>query len=171
MADSTIEKIKERIDIVELVGSYLKLEKAGINFRAPCPFHREKKPSFFVSPARQSFKCFGCGLGGDIFGFVMQIEGVEFRDALRTLAGRAGVDLPVFNVKEQTERERQEEICELAAKFFERQLNSETGEEVKKYLKKRGLTDAAIKKWRLDCLIFWWARVITAPRLSKPGLP
>ncbi len=149
MADSTVEKIKERIDVVELVGSYIKLEKAGINFRAPCPFHREKKPSFFVSPARQMFKCFGCGAGGDIFGFVMQIEGVEFRDALRTLASRAGVELPVYNIKEKTERERQEEICELATKFFERQLDSEKGEEVKKYLKKRGLTLEAIKKWRL----------------------
>ncbi|MCL5011237.1 MAG: DNA primase [Patescibacteria group bacterium] len=150
--DNQVQQIKERIDIVELVSSYLKLEKTGINWRAKCPFHQEKGPSFFVSPTRQSFKCFGCGVGGDAFEFVMKIEGIEFGDALRTLAKRAGVELKQFHAHPElaTKRARLTEICELACRFYEKQLAaSQAGRQAGDYLQKRGLTGETIKKWRL----------------------
>lgn len=148
--DSQAEEIKNKLNIVDIVSSYVKLTKTGINYRGICPFHSEKGPSFFVSPSRQIFKCFGCGAGGDIFEFIKRIEGVEFGDALKILADRAGVVLKKTNPQLRTERQRLYEICELAASFFEKQLHgSDWGRKAKEYLLKRGISEESIKKWRL----------------------
>lgn len=153
MFTSVVEEIKSRLDVVEVISQYIKLQKTGANYRAPCPFHSEKKGSFFVSPSKQIWHCFGCQKGGDIFGFVKEIEGVEFGDALRILASRAGVELKKQTpeaVQLKTERQRFYEICELAAKFFERQLEAgKAGLEVKNYLLGRGLTGQSIMDWRI----------------------
>lgn len=148
--DSPIQEIKERLDIVDVISSYIKLQKTGANYRALCPFHSEQKPSFFVSPTRQLWRCFGCGLGGDIFAFVQEIEGVEFGDALRILAQRSGVNLQRQDPKIQSERKRFYEICEAATKFYEKQLQEgKNGRKAKEYLLNRDIKEESIKKWRL----------------------
>ncbi len=150
MSDSQIEEIKNKLNVLDVVGSYIKLSKTGVNYRGLCPFHNEKGPSFFVSPSRQMWKCFGCGKGGDIFEFIKEIEGVEFGDALRLLANKAGVELKRENPQVISERKKLYEICDLACSFFEKQLgNSAFGKEAKEYLLKRGIKEESIKKWRL----------------------
>jgi DNA primase len=150
MANSPIDEIKERLDVVGVIKSYIKVEKCGANYRARCPFHSENKPSFFISPSRQIWHCFGCGKGGDIFGFVKEIEGVDFGEALRILAKKAGIELKKIRPEERSKKQRLYEICDLSCKFFEKQLEaSQTGEKVRKYLTERGINDESIAKWRI----------------------
>src|SRR3989344_4450222 len=126
-----VSKIKDRLDIVEVVGSYVKLQKAGINYKGRCPFHNEKTPSFFITPERQIWHCFGCDKGGDMFEFVKEIEGVEFPEVLKILAAKAGIELPQYHSAgdygAQDTKTKLYEICELTTKFFEKQFQSPVG--------------------------------------------
>lgn len=162
---SPVEKIKERLDIKEVVGSYLKLERAGKNFKAKCPFHNEKTPSFFVSPERGSFYCFGCGAKGDIFSFVEQFEGLDFPGTLKLLATRAGVTLERENLTVKSERDRLFKATEAALEHFENNLKSES--EALGYLKKRGLKDQTITAWRIGWAKAEWRDLLDS--LAKQG--
>lgn len=147
---TNVEQIKEKLDIVEVISSYIKVEKAGINFKARCPFHNEKTPSFLISPNRQTFYCFGCQEKGDIFSFVEKFEGLDFKGALESLANRAGVELKNLRGEirdKPEEKDRLFEIMEEATKFFEKGLTE--NKKALEYLKNRGLTDDSITKWRL----------------------
>lgn len=163
-----IDDIKARLDIVELVQSYIRLQKAGSNYKALCPFHSEKTPSFNVSPTRQIWHCFGCGKGGDHFTFVMEIEGLEFRDALELLAKRAGIELRREDPKLRSERTRLHQLVEEATKIFESVLHSsKTPERISSplaYLKKRGLKDETITAFRLGYAPDSWDFLTSALR-------
>ncbi len=144
---SSVDQIKSKIDIVSLVGSYIKLEKAGTNFKGRCPFHNEKTPSFFVSPDRGSYYCFGCQAKGDIFTFVQEFEGLDFVGSLKVLADRAGVELEQYKTGEKSEKERLFSVLEKAVFFFEKKLSENV--EALDYLHNRGLTDETIKNFRI----------------------
>lgn len=150
---SSVEQIKARLSIVDVVSSYLKLDKAGINYRGRCPFHNEKTPSFFVSPARGSYHCFGCNRGGDIISFVQEIEGLDFLDALKSLAERAGVELEPLSRAPKTDN-RLYTLLDEATKFYFKQLTSEP--KALEYLYERGLTKETIKSWRLGLAVEAW---------------
>ena len=163
---SPTEEIKARLDIAEFIRGYLRLEKAGVNFRALCPFHAEKTPSFFVSPARQTWHCFGgCGEGGDIFAFAMKMEGLDFPEALRLLAGRAGVVLAREDPRARSERRRLYDICEAAAEIFERRLLLTP--EPKEYLKSRGVEEGSVRSFRIGFAPAGWRFLV--PALERKG--
>lgn len=146
---STTEEIKNRLDIVDFIQGYVRLNKAGISWRGLCPFHNEKTPSFFVSPDKQVWHCFGCQKGGDVFTFLMEMEGIEFPDALRQLAERAGVQIRREDLKLRSERNKLFSVVEAAAKFYEKNLWSPKGKEILDYLRARALKDETIKSFRL----------------------
>jgi DNA primase len=143
------EAIRDRIDLVELVSHYVRLERAGKNFKGLCPFHTEKTPSFYVSPALNRFHCFGCGASGDVFTFLMRIEGLSFREAMRRLAQRAGIELREESLPQESpdERDRLRRLV-YAANFFYRQCLRRTPH-AQQYLAQRGLTAETIEAFEL----------------------
>ncbi|MCX6811244.1 MAG: DNA primase [Candidatus Berkelbacteria bacterium] len=145
-----VEEIKQRVDIVDLISIYLELKKAGANYKALCPFHNEKTPSFMVSQDKGIFKCFGCGESGDIFTFVEKIEGVDFPEALKILAERAGIKLARIDRQFYDQKRNLYEINDIAAKVFHHLLTKDkTGAVALAYLKKRGVTEKTIKDFQL----------------------
>ncbi len=154
-----IDEIKQRIDIVDVIRQYAKLTKAGRTFRALCPFHSEKNPSFFVYPEQQSWHCFGaCNTGGDVFSFIMKKQGIDFGEALRLLAQRAGVNIPSrFEPGgESEEKKGLYQINEAAAQYFHNQLNSTAGEKTRSYLLGRGLSAKTIADFQLGYSLDSW---------------
>jgi len=151
----TIEQIAAANDIVEVIGSYFPLKRAGANFKALCPFHQEKTPSFTVSPSRQTFHCFGCGVGGSVFRFVMDYEHTDFPSAVHKLAARVGIT--VVEARGAKDEERQYEArrtllklhAEAAEWFHNNLIKREVGDAARKYLRARGITVETAKRWQL----------------------
>lgn len=146
-----LDQIRQKIDIVDLIGEHVTLKKAGRNFKALCPFHSEKTPSFVVSPERQIFKCFGCQKGGDIFGFLMELEGIDFGEAVRELAQRAGVELTSFRPsKEHEQKQRLYQVNHLASEYYHYVLTQhQVGEKARRYLQNRGISQSSLKVFHL----------------------
>ena len=152
--EEIVEEVRQRTDIVDLIGTYVRLQKKGGSYMGLCPFHNEKSPSFSVHAGRQIYHCFGCGAGGNAFTFVMEYENFTFVEALKYLADRSGVKLTEIEYSEDAKRaadfkSRLLEVNKLAAKFFYVQLKSEQGKPAYDYFKKRGLTDETIVKFGL----------------------
>ena len=152
-----IEQIAAANDIVEVIGSYFPLRRAGSAFKALCPFHQEKTPSFTVSPQRQTFHCFGCGVGGSVFRFVMDYEHLDFPAAVHKLAARAGIPVIEERGASSSDDDRQHEArrtllklhAEAAEWFHENLLKREFGAPAREYLKKRGIDRAVAANWQL----------------------
>ncbi|MFH1269813.1 MAG: DNA primase [Candidatus Omnitrophota bacterium] len=179
--DNILEDILSRVDIVELISGYIPLKRAGRNFRALCPFHHEKTPSFMVSPDRQIYHCFGCQAGGNAFNFLMQYERMEFLEAAQVLAKKAGVALPESQKQDYKTAgliTQLYKINELAVSFYESALNSQSGLEAKRYLLKRGISESTIKLFKLGYAPLNWDALISHLRnkginislLEKAGL-
>ena len=153
--DASVEQVKSAAEILPLVEDYVRLRKAGGTYKGLCPFHAEKTPSFTVSPARGTFKCFGCGEGGDAIAFVEKLEQVDFVGAIETLAKRFGVQLEYEEISPEADRERQRKdrlgkLLERATLFYERQLwDSEQGAFAREYLESRGLDEEVCRAFRL----------------------
>ncbi len=175
-SDQQVAEIRERTDLVSLIGESVALKRAGVQFKGLCPFHPEKSPSFHVHPDRQFFKCFGCGASGDAIGFVMKLEGRSFPEALRFLAERAGIELAAEDAREddgvrhaRLERERLHAIVEAAAGFFVRMLDEHPlGGMARAEIRKRGVTDATAATYRLGYAPHGWDHL--ARFLAQRGL-
>jgi DNA primase len=176
-----IEEIRVATDIVDLIGSFVRLKKRGKNYLGLCPFHTEKTPSFNVSADRQMYHCFGCGAGGNAFTFVMEYEKVSFVEAVRGLAEKAGIALPSSSEESDREANEQEQLyeaCRCAADFFRSSLATAEGKVALDYLHKRGFTDETIKTFQIGYAPNSWdafvkyaaSKKIPVPTLEKAGL-
>lgn len=157
-----VEEVKSKVDLVEVISSYIPLKKMGRNMGGLCPFHGEKTPSFMVSPERQAWKCFGCGEGGDVFTFLEKIEGWDFRESLEELAKRVGVKLASKTTSEGGKtREKIVEMNELSSKFYSHILNKHAlGEPAREYLKGRGIREDIWQKFNLGFAPNSWDNVL-----------
>lgn len=150
--------IKDKIDIVDFINEYVALKPAGVNHKGLCPFHREKSPSFMVSRERQNWHCFGCNKSGDVFSFLQEIENMEFIEALRFLANRAGVPLEEYKTDiDKSQKNRLKEINREASRFFHSFfLKMSASQKAREYIEQRGLTQETIEEWKVGFIADQW---------------
>ncbi len=159
--EEIIEEVRNRTDLVEVISDYVLLKKSGENYTALCPFHVEKSPSFVVNPRKGIFHCFGCGVGGNIYSFLMKVEKMEFVDAVKQLAKRCGVTIPELQHSKQIqEKDALYKINELASDFYEQLLWSQEGKRALYYLKERKLNTEIIKKFKLGYAPDAWDKLL-----------
>lgn len=155
-----VELIKERLDVADVVGEYVPLKRAGAHWKGLCPFHQEKTPSFVVSPQKGIWHCFGCGKGGDVFGFIQEIEKLDFPEALKLLAERAGVQLPeraAFTKDSRDKRQRLFDLLSLAARFYHTVLmKHEEGKRARAYLAERGVIEDTMREFMIGYAPMRW---------------
>ncbi len=179
--EAILNQIQDRLDIVEIISAYAPLKKSGRNFKAPCPFHQEKTPSFMVSPDKQIFHCFGCGVGGNVFSFLMKQEKKDFREVVEMLAERVGVEIPKDKYANPEVTERNELFFKahaLAADHYhETLLTGPEAEKARKYLKERGVSEQATRTFKIGYSLGSWDDLYRALKnkisdaiLEKTGL-
>src|SRR5687768_11595990 len=150
-------EVKQKLNLVDLIGETVQLRKAGASFKGLCPFHGEKTPSFTVTPSRESWKCFGCGRGGDIFNFVMERDGIDFPEALRRLAGRAGVEISERTTREDARRKRLRDALDAAIAFYHRILTeSRHGQPALDYMRSRGFSEETLSTHQIGFAVDAW---------------
>lgn len=152
LSNNAVDEIKTRINIADVVARYVNLKKVGGNFRGACPFHGEKTPSFYVTPSRQIWHCFGCSEGGDVFTFIQKIEHLDFRQALEMLAEQTGVELPSFDPRQAKLKSEQDLLYKIngfGAEFYHRVLFSPQGKSALEYIQKRGLKPETLEEWKI----------------------
>jgi DNA primase len=163
-----LDEIRASIDIVDLVGRFVNLRKAGANWKALCPFHAEKTPSFMVNPRKGIFHCFGCGAGGDAFGFLMKMDRLSFPEAVRALARQAGVALPEERRSaEDSGREEMLRIMDLAARFFAEQIERPGGQRAREYLDRRGIDPTVARRFGLGWAPEGWDSLLSLMRAER----
>lgn len=173
--DDKILEIKESCNIVQLIAEYVPLKKAGINYKGACPFHSEKEPSFIVSEAKQIFHCFGCGIGGNVFTFLMKFEHLSFPEAAKKLAQKSGIELPQKEPSPtqknlMDEKEKLFKINELATEYYSKLLSqTPEGGKARNYLKKRGISEKTVIDYKLGFASHHWDGLLRF--LKKRGVP
>ena len=152
-SDEIIEEVRQSNDIVDVISQYVRLTRKGRNYFGLCPFHNEKSPSFSVSPDRQIFHCFGCGVGGNVYTFLMKIDGITFRESLETLAERANIQLPTLennadNAKEEL-KSKVYKVNEFTTEFYHQNLYNPTSKIAQEYVKKRRLNQETLEAYKI----------------------
>ncbi len=167
--ESTLDQIQERVDIAEVIGAHVPLRRVGKNFKANCPFHLEKTPSFMVNPDKQIFHCFGCGVGGNVFTFLMKYEKKDFREVVEMLAERAGIEIPKDRVMDAEKESRRAQLLKahhLASEYYQKILwNDASAARAREYLSSRGLTEETIKEFQIGFSADAWEAL--APALKN----
>jgi len=172
--DAVIDEIRDRVDVVAVIGRHMELKRSGRTWKGCCVFHGEKTPSFHVYPEDKHFKCYGCGAHGDVFGFLQQLEGKEFPEVVRELAREVGVEIPEAEEESAEQKRRRKERNEIlaasdaAARYWAARLSSKYGEAARRYLEERGVTEESVQEFRLGVAADAWNDL--APRLKEKGI-